>query len=122
VDAVVLDSDWHGLAVDMRARGWVPVHLDDNLSLFVQTRPDMAAIIDREGYQWLSALSAWPSTPAEAAQLLEEADRALANYPGGADFTWGYKVHALELLGRHEEAAADRHVEALAKARGITLE
>jgi hypothetical protein len=123
VDVVVLNK---GLGMDGRtlipglvARGWALVHMDNEVILLVPQRSDTARLIAREGYRWHPWSGQWPTTGAQALELLEEAERAIRHCPQ-AGFAWSYKAYALRYLGfYHEAAAAERHVEALEAARGV---
>jgi hypothetical protein len=117
VDLVVLPRRHNGgLVPALVARAWVVIHADDEALVLVPQRPDTADLIKREGYDWLWGPGKDPATPEEAAQLLDEANRALRHCPPGSAFAWFSKASALRVLGFHDEAdAADRKVSALTK-------
>jgi hypothetical protein len=102
-----LGEEFNGLAprfqlLGFAAQGWVTVHLDDRY--FIMVRQPVAAARQWPVYQVISPWDNVRVTPANARQVLEEANRALSQCPAAATFTWAYKANALRLLGRHDEA------------------
>jgi hypothetical protein len=88
----------------LTAMGLVLTHLDDGFFMMAPRRPDTEDLIRREGYRFIVPWAQAPVTPANAAQVLEEANRALRHCPDGARFAYMYKSAALYLLGRDREA------------------
>ncbi len=86
------------------ALGWTFVHLDDRYFVMVPRRPDMEALIQREGYHFIVPWDNAPVTTGNARRVLEEAERVLRNCPDGATFAYAYKANALYRLGRDQEA------------------
>jgi len=80
--------------------------IDDQVYVLVPERPDTAALIRDAGYRWIKPWTNAPVTPANAPQVLEEAERALRACPERASFVHAYRANALRLLGRQEEARA----------------
>jgi hypothetical protein len=87
---------------------WAAVHVDDAWSVLVPRRPGHERLITREGYRFLRPWGhvAALVTRANAAQVLDEADRALRHCPAHATFVHAYRATAYSCLGRHEDAQA----------------
>lgn len=97
-------------------QGWRLIHIDDSILMFVPQRPDTADLIEREGYWWFRSWDPPPITRGNAARALAETERAIRHCPEASMAAQAFKVNALRVLGRHDEAAAAaRHVEALVK-------
>jgi hypothetical protein len=94
----------------LTALEWVLVHVDDRAFIMVRHTPATAGLIQREGYRFIRPWENAPVTPANAPQVLEEANRALRHCPDGATFAHAYKANALYQLGFPTAAAAARKV------------
>jgi hypothetical protein len=79
--------------------------MDDFVYLLVPPRPDTAALIAREGYQWVKLDEPIAVAVDNPAGTLAEAERTLQRCPS-AIWAWEAKRLALEVLGRDEEALA----------------
>jgi hypothetical protein len=104
VDVVMLTGIARAHIPALQAQGWVVVHLDDMVVVMVPQRRDTQDLIRREGYRWLPLAPRGPSTPVEVAEVLEEAERAIAACPQFARDARTIQGSALERLGRHQEA------------------
>jgi hypothetical protein len=80
--------------------GWVVVHVDDRFVVMVR----QAAAHGLPVYDIIRPWTNATVTPGYASQLLQEAKRALEQYPEGATCAWAYKAEALRLLGRYDES------------------
>jgi hypothetical protein len=103
VDALILPLRYGTGIPCLQARGWAVVHLDDRFLIIVPQRPDTEALIQREGYHWLTRREMIPLNRAYAAHLLEETTRVVQHCPA-VTWHWSYQSVALSILGRQEEA------------------
>jgi hypothetical protein len=98
VDAVLFENRINVVVPPLVAQGWRLVHLDDYYWLMVR---------QAQGLPTYDIIRPWTNvlvTPGNAAQVLQEATRALEQCPQGATFAWAYQAEALRLLGRDEES------------------
>ena len=86
---------------------WALVYIDDLSFVMVRRKPGHEDFIRREEFRAIPAVVMGDSSVEahNAAQVLEEAERAIRNCPGSI-FGFFYKSKALNLMGRFEEAIA----------------
>ena len=118
-DIVILTHYWREIAPHLQARGWIMVHTDDWAFIMVPQRPDTAELIQHEAYRWLKSWEKVDVTPAIAAQVLKEAERAIRHCPQDSNAAQAFKVNALQALGRTDEwREAHRQLQAARASRG----